>query len=82
MVVGAMSIAVAHRSQSVIERRWYKQEFDEKINFRVFRLQDNVMVAAPFGTIGKSVKIEDGAERRLKCEGIVVSEKVRAQNVG
>jgi hypothetical protein len=59
-----------------------KEEFDQKIKFRVFRLQDNVMVAAPFGTIGQSVKIEDGAERRLKCEGIVVSEKVRAQHVG
>lgn len=59
-----------------------KDEFDRKVNFRVFRLQDNVVVAAPFGSIGKSVKLQDGTQRKLKCEGIIVAEKVRAQNVG
>ncbi len=59
-----------------------KDEFDQKINFRVFRLQDNVMVSAPFGSIGKSVRLHDGNQRTLKCEGIVVAEKVRSQHVG
>ena len=55
-----------------------KEEFDERIQFRVFRLEDNVMVTAPFGTVGKSVKIKDGEQRSLKCEGIIAEEKVRA----
>lgn len=60
-----------------------KDEFAEKLNFRVFRTQDNVMVAAPFGTIGKSLKIQDTvSERKIKYEGVVVSEKVRPQNAG
>lgn len=60
-----------------------KPEFEQRINLRVFRLKDNVMVAAPFGTIGNSVIIEDKADqRRLKCEGVVVAENVRAQHAG
>jgi hypothetical protein len=35
--------------------RVQKDEFEQKLNFRVFRLEDNVMVSAPFGAIGKSV---------------------------
>lgn len=56
-----------------------KQEFEQKLNFRIFRLEDDVMVSAPFGTIGQSVHIEDGEERTLTCEGVIVDEKVRAR---
>jgi hypothetical protein len=56
-----------------------KTEFEAKLNFHVFRLADNVMVSAPFGTVGKSVKIEEGPQRKLKCEGEVVAETVRAK---
>lgn len=59
--------------------RFDKPEFEAKLNFRVFRLKDNVMVAAPFGTVGKSVKIEEGEKRKLRCEGEVVAETVRAR---
>lgn len=60
-----------------------KAEFSEKINLRVFRTEDNVMVAAPFSTIGKSLKIRDTAvARKIKYEGVVVSEKVRSQHAG
>lgn len=56
-----------------------KTEFEQKLNFRVFRLEDNVMVSAPFGTVGKSVTLQDGEQRTLRCEGTVVDEKVRAK---
>ena len=56
-----------------------KDEFEQKLSFRIFRLQDNVMVSAPFGAIGKSVRLEDGVQRKLTCEGIVVGERVRAK---
>lgn len=59
--------------------RFDKAEFEAKLNFRVFRLRDNVMVAAPFGSVGKSVKIEEGENRKLTCEGEVVAETVRAR---
>jgi hypothetical protein len=59
-----------------------KEEFESKLNLRVFRLQDDVTVAAPFGTVGNSVKITDGPQRTLTCEGIIVAEKVRAQHAG
>jgi len=56
-----------------------KDEFEQKLGFRIFRLEDNVIVSAPFGAVGKSVKLEEGNKRRLKCEGTVVDEKVRAK---
>lgn len=61
-----------------------KNEFDRKVNFRVFRLDNNVIVSAPFSAIGKGkgVTITDGQKRHLKCEGDVATEKVRAQYAG
>lgn len=56
-----------------------KEEFRERLNFRVFRLEDDVRVSAPFGTIGQSVQISDGEERRLRVEGKIVAEKVRSK---
>lgn len=57
-----------------------KSEFEKKVNFRVFRLEDNVIVSAPFGTVGKSVKVVGAQNRELKCEGTIVEEKVRAKH--
>lgn len=60
-----------------------RPELERKLNFRVFRLEDDVIVSAPFGRIGHSVKLEkesDGTAQRLQCEGIVVDEKMRAKH--
>jgi hypothetical protein len=57
-----------------------KEEFERKVNFRIFRLTDDVIVSAPFGTIGKSVIIQGGATRTLKCEGAIIDEKLRAKH--
>lgn len=59
-----------------------KEEFESKLSLRIFRLEDNVTVAAPFGRVGQSVKITNGTKPKLTCEGIVVGEKVRSQRVG
>jgi len=55
-------------------------EFEKKLNFRVFRLEDDVFVSAPFGTIGKSVKIGSGKQPKLSCKGVIVDEKLRARH--
>jgi len=60
--------------------KFQRDEFEKKLNFRVFRLEDDVYVSAPFATIGNSVKIEDGQQRKLRCEGVIVQEKVRARH--
>lgn len=57
-----------------------RKVFEDKLNFRIFRLQDDVYVSAPFGTIGSSVQVSEGKQRRLQCEGVVVDEKVRARH--
>ena len=60
-----------------------KAEFADKLDLRVFRTTDNVIVSAPFSTIGNSLKIDDGvAGRTISYEGVVVSEKVRSQHAG
>jgi hypothetical protein len=69
--------------QRHLQFRFQRQEFEDKLNFRIFKLKDDVFVSAPFGTVGKSVVIHDdldGGERRLSCEGVVVAEKVRARH--
>jgi hypothetical protein len=57
-----------------------KHDFEQKLNFHIYRLEDDVVVSAPFGAIGKSVTIHGGAQRRLRCEGSIKSEKVRASH--
>jgi len=59
---------------------FHKDEFEHKLNFHIYRLEDDVVVSAPFGTIGKSVTIQDGPLRRLRCEGPIKSEKMRASH--
>lgn len=51
--------------------------FDQAINFRVFRLESDVYVSAPFDEIGRSVTVQD---EHLRCEGTIVDEKVRARH--
>jgi len=58
-----------------------KESFEHEVNFRVFRLEDNVLVSAPFSAVGQSVRIEEGRQRTLRCEGTIVEEKVRARHV-
>lgn len=57
-----------------------KAEFERKLNFRVFQLEDGVKVSAPFGTIGDSVKLTDknDGKRHLKVAGDVAGERFRA----
>ncbi len=60
--------------------KFQRDEFEAKLNFRVFRLKDDVYVSAPFQTIGTSVHITDGKQRTLRCEGPIVDDKVRARH--
>ena len=62
--------------------KFQRDVFENKLNFRVFRLQNDVYVSAPFGTIGtgKTVRITEGKQRKLRCEGPIAEEKVRARH--
>ncbi len=57
-----------------------KDIFEKKLNFRIFHLEKNIYVSAPFETIGNGVSLSDGKKKRLKCEGLVLEEKVRARH--
>lgn len=54
--------------------------FAKKLNFRIFHLEKNIYVSAPFDAIGNGVTVSDGQQKRLKCEGVVLEEKVRARH--
>ncbi|MCA9042763.1 MAG: hypothetical protein KDA69_00500 [Planctomycetaceae bacterium] len=58
-----------------------KPELEVRVNLRVFRLEDDVIVMAPFESINQSVRITGLQQRRLRCEGNVVEEKVRSKRV-
>jgi hypothetical protein len=55
-------------------------EFEARIDTRVFTLRDGVIVSAPFGTVGQSVRpvrLEGKNETLLRVEGVVAGEHVR-----
>ncbi len=54
-----------------------REVFDGAIHFRVFRLESDVYVSAPFDEVGRSVVVEG---ERLRAEGTVTEEKVRARH--
>ncbi len=58
-----------------------KPELESKVGLRVFRLEDDVIVMAPFDSINRSVKVTGKKKRKLRCEGTVVEEKVRTKRV-
>ena len=57
-----------------------RDEFEKKLNFRVFHLENDVYVSAPFDAVGKSVKVKAGRQRKLNVEGVIVDEKLRARH--
>jgi hypothetical protein len=57
-----------------------REQFDELIQFRVFRLNTGTTVSAPFAEVGDSVTIDDDGERRfLTATGEIVNERIRAR---
>jgi hypothetical protein len=57
-----------------------RNEFEKRLNFRVFETQRGVYVSAPFGTIGTAVQLTEGPQRRLRVDDLVIDEKVRARH--
>ena len=62
--------------------KFQRDVFEKKLNFRVFHLENDIYVSAPFDTVGegKPVRVSNGEQRTLRCEGPVVSEQVRARH--
>ena len=60
-----------------------REVFDRTLNFRVFRLDGDVFVSAPFDEVGpdRRVVLTGGEDQRLlRCEGTVLSEEVKARH--
>lgn len=56
--------------------------FDQALNFRVFRLEGEVFVSAPFDQIGngRPVVVTGVEEKHLRCEGVVVDESLKTRH--
>lgn len=54
-----------------------KQEFEEKVQLRVFRLDDDVVISAPFSAIDKSVKFVGKDSKQIRVTGNIVEETVK-----
>lgn len=57
-----------------------RDTFESKLNFRVFHLENGVYVSAPFSAVGQNVTVEEGRKRKLRCEGEILDEKMRARH--
>lgn len=56
-----------------------KELLRERINYRVFQLENGVWVSSPFSEVGRSVTLEEKGKRRtLTARGVIQSEKVRS----
>jgi hypothetical protein len=57
-----------------------RDEFEKRLNFRVFETQRGIYVSAPFGTIGSAeVQLTAAPKPRIRVDDVVVDEKVRAR---
>lgn len=54
-----------------------KAEFEEKVQLRVFRLDDDVVVSAPFSTIDHSVRIVGKDSDQIRVKGTIIEETVK-----
>lgn len=57
-----------------------RDEFEKRLNFRVFETQQGIYISAPFGTVGTTVKLTGQAQRRVRVDDVVVDEKVRSRH--
>lgn len=75
----AKSTFLANAPQEIVKTKFDfdKQEFEEKVQLRVFRLDDDVIVSAPFSTIDKSVKFVGKDSKQLRVTGTIVEETVK-----
>jgi hypothetical protein len=58
-----------------------REVFERALNFRVFQLEGDVYVSAPFDQVGpnRPVSVTADETRQLTCSGVVVSEAVRGR---
>ncbi|MCA9178429.1 MAG: hypothetical protein KDB14_28405 [Planctomycetales bacterium] len=57
-----------------------RDEFEKRLNFRVFETQQGIYISAPFGTVGKTVKVIEKKRRRVQVDDVVVDERVRSRH--
>lgn len=57
-----------------------KSSLREKLNYRIFQLENGIYVSSPLEQVGRAITIEDSKGRRiLSCSGVVVDEKVSSR---
>lgn len=54
-----------------------KDEFEDKVQLRVFRLDNDIVVSAPFSTINQSVKLSGKDHKQIRVTGTVIEETVK-----
>lgn len=55
------------------------EQFDQKIKFRVFKLDNGITVAAPFVEVGNGITIEESADgSALTARGVIRGESIRS----
>lgn len=52
-------------------------ELETRVDTRLFKLADGVLVSAPFAAVGKGVLIKGAAKKTLQVEGEIVEERLR-----
>lgn len=57
-----------------------RDEFEKRLNFRVFETQNGIYISAPFGTVGTTVRLIGQNQRRVQVDDVVVDEKVRSRH--
>lgn len=78
---GLRSVFLSHVSPDLqsLSFQFRRKAFEDRLNFRVFRLDNGAFVSAPFSAIDNGVTILTGNERRLRCEGTILEEHMRSR---
>lgn len=78
--LGAVFCSVAPNAETLGGKFMLSKELlRERINYRVFQLENGVWVSSPFSEVGRSVTVEEkGKSRTLTARGVIQSEKVRS----
>jgi hypothetical protein len=76
----AFLTAIPNEESRVSAFEFQRDVFDGLLQFRVFQLESGVFVSSPLSEVGQSVRVSQGEDKRLSCEGRVVDESMRARH--
>lgn len=77
---GAFKAAVPNQESLHAVFDFQTEVFDTALQFRVFQLHTGVFVSSPLAEIGESVRVTEGRQKQLSCEGAIVDEHLRTRH--